>query len=311
MSGQGTVPEIDESASDGFDASTFVFSPPSATAPSPRELSQRRRVFVAVLVAHAFALIALLLPMSRDADPVDPGLRVEFITIPATQHPTPPSPMPARVRPPPEAPPQPPRPVRPRNAALQAVEIAPRAAAPSPAEAPAASTQPAGAAHLFDDNGNIVLPEGAFEALQKNISDDRVFDYQIAGLAKAKTAFDRRAPLVYEPSRFEADMRPTQDMLTELLNRAVTASTLEISIPIPGDQYRRIECKVVVLAMGGGCGMTGFTGFVEEDDPDTLNPEEEAQCAAWWEKITTTGQQDAWLQTRALYDANCRKPPER
>ena len=280
-------------------------------APSPHELSQRRRVFVAVLVAHAFALVALLLPISRDADRVDPGLRVEFITIPATQPPMPPSPMPSRARTPREALSQPPRAARQRNAALQAVEVAPPSAAPSAAEAPEVSAQPTGAARLFDDNGNIVLPDGAFEALQKNIGDDRVFDYQIAGLAKAKTAFDRRAPLVYEPSRFEAGMRPTQDMLTELLTRAVKASTLDISIPIPGDQYRRIECKVVVLAMGGGCGMTGFTGFVEEDDPDTLNPEEEAQCAAWWEKITTTGQQDAWLQTRALYDANCRKPPER
>ena len=308
MSGQGTGSEIEESAFDGFDASTFVFAPPSATAPSPRELSQRRRVFVAVLVAHAFALIALLLPPSRDADMADPGLRVEFITIPATQRPTPPSPTPARVRPPPEAPVRPSRAVRPGNAALQAVEIAPRTVTSDVADAPA---QPAVAARLFDDEGKIVLPEGAFEALQKNISDDRVFDYQIAGLAKAKAAFDRRPPLTYDRSRFEDGMVPKGDMLTELLERAVTATTLEIVIPIPGDPNRKIVCNIALLAMGGACGVEGFTGFVEEDDPDTLNPEEEKQCAAWWEKITTTGQQGVWLQTRALYDANCRKPPER
>lgn len=176
-------------------------------------------------------------------------------------------------------------------------------------EAAAPSAAPPAQVRLFDESGAIRVPESALDALHRNASDERVFDYQIAGLAKARTAFDRASPLVYEPSRFEAGMRPDQGMLTELLERAVSASTMSISIPFPGDPSRRIVCKVSVLAVGGGCGIVGgFTGFVEEDDPDTLSEEEEQQCAAWWEKITSTGEQGTWLQTRALYDANCRKP---
>lgn len=307
MSGQGTHSSADAPA---IDASGFVFSArPAGPAFGPRR-RLRRRVLGAVVAVHLVVLTAMLLPPTpRDASQRS-GLRIEFVTVPATAPaPPPPSPSPRRAatRPvqvsTPRATSRPAAQVAPpSDTALQAVEVAPRV---PPIDATSARTT------LFDDTGRIVVPDAAIEELRRNVSDDRVFDYQIAGLAKAATAFDRASPLVYEPSRFEAGMRPTQDMLTELLDRAVAATTMSISIPIPGDPHRRIECKVAVLAMGGGCGMTGFTGFVEEDDPDTLNPEEEAQCAAWWEKITTATQQQAWLQTRKLYDANCRKPPER
>lgn len=297
----------DASAPDGFDASTFVFAPRAASGMLRRELVQRRRVFVAVFVAHALVLVAMLVPIRREAEVVEPGLRVEFIMIPRTQSPTPPSPMPARVRPPPHVSPPPPRVARPRSTALQAVDVAPRDAESMTAEAPA---QPATAARLFDDSGSIVLPEGAFEALQKNISDDRVFDYQIAGLAKAKTAFDRRPPLVYEPSLFESGMKPTRGLLTDVLEIAVSAGTLDISIPFPGDPSRKIVCSVAVLALGGSCGIAGgFTGYVEEDDPNTLSAKEEAQCSAWWEKIVNTNSQEIWLRTRQLYDLSCRPKP--
>ncbi|MBB5208607.1 hypothetical protein [Chiayiivirga flava] len=274
--------------------------------PRPR---LRRRVLGLVVAVHLVVLITLLWPPAPRDTSQQSGLRIEFINVPATAPAPPPqspSPRRAATRPaqasmPRAAPAPAPQSAPPSDAALQAVEVAPRTSAVEAVAARAA---------LFDDTGSIVVPDAAIEELRRNVADDRVFDYQIAGLAKAATAFDRASPLVYEPSRFEAGMRPTQDMLTELLDRAVAATTMSVSIPIPGDPHRRIECKVAILAMGGGCGMTGFTGFVEEDDPDTLNPEEEAQCAAWWEKITTATQQQAWLQTRKLYDANCRKPPE-
>lgn len=310
MSGQGTQSSADDSAIGGVDASNFIFSArPAAPMFGPRRRVQRH-VLAAVLAVHVVLLALMLLPPEPRETVAEPGLRIEFVTLPATP-PPPPSPPPQRTLVPPPRAVAPSRvqrmPPRERRAsdALQAVEVAPRPATPTPDAATASAT-----VSLFDDSGNIVVPDAAIEELQRNISDDRVFDYQIAGLAKAASTFDRKSPLVYEPSRFEAGMRPTQDMLTELLDRAVAATTMSVSIPIPGDQYRRIECKVAVLAMGGGCGMTGFTGYVEEDDPDTLSAAEEAECAAWWEKIVTATQQQAWLQTRKLYDANCRKPPE-
>ena len=187
---------------------------------------------------------------------------------------------------------------QPSSDALQAVEVAPRA--------PEASKR----VDIFDSTGSIRVPDSALDELQRNISDERVFDYQVAGLAKARTAFQRLPPLTYDRSRFEDNMRPTTDMLQELLQRAVEASIVEIEIPIPGDPHRRIVCNVVVLAAAGGCGIVGFTGAVDEDDPNTLNDEEEKQSAAWWEQITTTSQQGTWLQTRKLYDMHCRKPRE-
>ena len=45
-----------------------------------------------------------------------------------------------------------------------------------------------------------------------------------------------------------------------------------------------------------------------QDDPNTLNPEEARQCAAWWDKITQARTQDAWVATKKLYEAACRKP---
>lgn len=285
-----------------FDASTFAFKPQAPAA------AVRRRPAHGVLLVVAAVHALLLMLLTREPVPPTPAadaLLVEFLSIPADA-PPPPSPQPTRAPAPPRAAASPrPRPAvdapPPRRGAMQAIEIAP--------DEPVAAT-PAGSARLFDDSGRIVVPDSALEELRRNVSDDRVFDYQVAGLAQARKAFQRRPPLVYDRSMFEDGMRPTKDLLSDLLSRAVEASTMSISIPIPGDPYRRIECKVVVLAAGGGCGMTGFTGYVEEDDPDTLNPEEEAQCAAWWEKITTTQEQGAWLDTRALYDANCRKPKE-
>ena len=62
--------------------------------------------------------------------------------------------------------------------------------------------------------------------------------------------------------------------------------------------------------MGGGCGIRDYNdGYVVQlDDPATLNPEEAAQCAAWWEQIVAAETQDSWRHTRALYETHCRKP---
>jgi hypothetical protein len=47
---------------------------------------------------------------------------------------------------------------------------------------------------------------------------------------------------------------------------------------------------------------------VETDDPNTLDPEEDKQCQAWWDRIVGASNQDVWRHTRDLYEAQCRKP---
>ena len=70
---------------------------------------------------------------------------------------------------------------------------------------------------------------------------------------------------------------------------------------------------VIVLAMGGGCGFrdNNFGQYVELNDPKTLNPQEEKQCAAWWDRIVGAETQAVWRETRALYEFNCLKPLEK
>jgi len=74
-----------------------------------------------------------------------------------------------------------------------------------------------------------------------------------------------------------------------------------------------LVCKVSVLALGGGCGFVPNGGYgrvvaENEDDPETLSPEEDRQCQAWWEKITNTRSQREWLKTKELYEITCKKP---
>jgi hypothetical protein len=90
----------------------------------------------------------------------------------------------------------------------------------------------------------------------------------------------------------------------------VEASTGSIEIPIPGSPGSKLVCTVAILAAGGGCGIKNNNdGYVVViDDPDTLDPEEDRQCQRWWEQIVGTSSQDVWRHTRALYDAQCRKP---
>jgi hypothetical protein len=69
-------------------------------------------------------------------------------------------------------------------------------------------------------------------------------------------------------------------------------------------------CTIQVLALGGGCRVitNGADWNGPQDDPNTLSPEEDRQCAAWWQKITQARTQDAWRATKKLYEAACRKP---
>lgn len=45
-----------------------------------------------------------------------------------------------------------------------------------------------------------------------------------------------------------------------------------------------------------------------QDDPATLDPEEDRQCQAWWNQIIGATTQETWRKTRSMYEAACRKP---
>lgn len=160
---------------------------------------------------------------------------------------------------------------------------------------------------LFRRDGSVYVPTDL--AVDPTAIDpaSKTFSFAVPGLAQTKFARRRPPALSYEPTRFDDSFRPTQDVLSDVLTRAVEASTVTIRIPIAGGY---IVCKLGVLALGGGCGIVSNDGgyFVAEDDPATLDDEEFAQCEAWRQRLIEGTEQSAWLRTRALYDAECRKP---
>lgn len=203
----------------------------------------------------------------------------------------------------------------------------PPAAAEATAERQAAETTPGSGAmqvvevaptggglaglSLYNPDGSIDLPEQVSEDLAQSAGDDRNFGFRQPGIEEAGKFMQRRRVLEYEPTRFDKSWRPTDDLLTELLERAVEASTMTVDIPIPGSPGSKLRCQVVVLAAGGGCGIVNNNDGVvvnAGDDPATLSPEEDRQCQAWWDRIVSATSQDSWRQTRALYEFHCRKP---
>jgi hypothetical protein len=165
---------------------------------------------------------------------------------------------------------------------------------------------------IYRADGSLDLPD---EVVSQMGSADtgRDFGYQMPGVEDAGKFMERRPALVYEATRFDKDWRPTKDLLTEVLERAVEASTGTVEIPIPGSPGSKLVCTVSVLAFGGGCGIRNNNdGYVVElNDPNTLNPEEDKQCQAWWDKIVNAETQAAWRATRDLYEYHCRKPLEK
>jgi hypothetical protein len=114
---------------------------------------------------------------------------------------------------------------------------------------------------------------------------------------------------VYEPTRFDEYWEPQEDLLSEVLRKAVEKTTTEVRIPIPGAPGRFLVCRVSLLAAGGACGVERpGAGIISLDDPKTLDPTEAAACAAWWDRIVGAATQAEWRATRRLYEAECRKP---
>ena len=166
---------------------------------------------------------------------------------------------------------------------------------------------------LYDVDGRVRLSKQLLDDLEKRYGDSRSFSYQVPRLGDAEKVWGRKQALVYEPTRFAEYWKPDQDLLTALLTDLVEKTTKEIRMPVPGRPQSTMVCKISLLALGGGCGiLTGGSDYLgPQDDPDTLNDEEERQCQAWWDQIAGAATQDAWRRTRKLYDAQCRKPRER
>jgi len=167
---------------------------------------------------------------------------------------------------------------------------------------------------IYDERGRIRLPVDFIKNLDEETLANRTFDFRNPDSELADTFLKRPPVMDFEPTRFESAWQPDQDVLTELLTKAVEKSTASIKIPVPGDPTIKLVCVVSVLAMGGGCGfvpVAGYPGRVipdVEDDPATLSPEEEEQCQAWWEKISNTRSQREWMKTKKLYELTCKKP---
>lgn len=162
---------------------------------------------------------------------------------------------------------------------------------------------------LYLPDGSLRLPDGLMADIDP-LADERRFDFKFPNLEKAGHLLDRPPALVYEPTRFEQYWEPDEDVLTEVLRKAVEKTSKEVRIPIPGAPGRFLVCRVSLLAAGGACGVerNGGNGVVSLDDPETLSPVEAAACEAWWNRIVGASTQDEWRTTRMLYEAECRKP---
>ena len=162
---------------------------------------------------------------------------------------------------------------------------------------------------LYNPDGSLRMPAEVMDKLDRQFGDKRQFSYQIPHLDDGKKLFDRPPALVYEATRFDQYWKPDKDALSDILEKAVRATTREVKMKVPGtNDY--VVCQVSMLALGGACGMVtpGADWNGPQDDPNTLNPEEARQCAAWWEQIVGAKTQDAWRKTKQLYESECRKP---
>lgn len=201
-------------------------------------------------------------------------------------------------------------------------EAMPARSAPAPAPAtavrPAANASPDGPQataklKLFGLDGRLQLADDALEQIDASTANGRDFEFQQPGLDKAEALMQAHVVIEYVPTRFNKYWKPEENLLDEILRKAVEMSTKTVTIPIPGNPNDKIVCQVVLLAAGGGCSIqsNGAGELVVLDDPATLSPEEDRQCAQWWSQIVDARSQAGWRQTRRLYEQYCRKPLQR
>jgi len=170
---------------------------------------------------------------------------------------------------------------------------------------PPAQRQP----RLFAADGAVVGTEDAVRKLDARIGASARFDYQIAGIERAEGAFELPTALAFEGTRFDQYWRPSVNLLDDVLERAVKASALAVSVPVPGMPGYRVGCAIVVLAASGSCGLSEPSKLVYDiDDPTTLSAAEAAACETLWARITEAKTQDAQRRYRRIYELGCRLP---
>lgn len=162
---------------------------------------------------------------------------------------------------------------------------------------------------LINKDGSIILPKQTREAFL-NDTENRQFAVQHKGIDDMEKLLDRPVVLDYQASMFDKDWQGDKPRLSRILEEAVSKSTVRVKIPIPGRPGAYLRCGVAILAMGGSCGFTANDDgyFVRADDPDTLSPEENRQCQAWWDLIVSAKTQALWRKTKQLYRQECEKP---
>ncbi|MFZ9347745.1 MAG: hypothetical protein ACO25T_01900 [Arenimonas sp.] len=177
-----------------------------------------------------------------------------------------------------------------------------------PVKSPAVPDDKA-ALRIVDGEGRVWIPQAAKDEFLGN-GQSRQFDIQRDGLDDMDALLRRPVVLDYRSTRFDAVWQGDKPRLTRVLEAAVEKTTATVKIPIPGRPGAHLQCKLMVLAASGGCGFTANDDgyFVARDDPDTLSPEEERQCQAWWGLIVSAKTQGEWRRTRNLYEQECRKP---
>ncbi len=216
------------------------------------------------------------------------------------------------VAPPPPPSPPPPPPSLERSSEPVPIRSAPARAAARAAVVPASSAPEDDASpprlRLFAPDGSLGALDPA-AGIAPASPDARRFQFERPGIAGAARAFERPPALVHEPTRFDGGFKPSQDIVTAALERAVKASTIVVMVPVPGAPGYKVGCGIVLLAAAGGCGYSAPKPLLYADDPNTLDADEAAECEQLWARITEEGAaQDAVRLRLQVYDMACRKP---
>lgn len=184
----------------------------------------------------------------------------------------------------------------------------------SPIAARQVSTQPSDSGEIepfrvHDSQGRVLIAKDALDAFLQG-AENKSFEVGRDGQDDMRKLVDRPIALEYQSTRFDDAWQGDKPPLTRVLETAVEKTTATIRIPVPGRPGAYLQCKIMVLAAGGGCGFTANDDgyYLLPDDPDTLSPEEDKQCQAWWDLIVSAKTQGEWRRTRTLYDKECRKP---
>lgn len=103
-------------------------------------------------------------------------------------------------------------------------------------------------AGVYNSDGSVRLaptPGSAAPGLPPGTIEDRITNLDRAG------TWLKRKPNDYEPTTFDKFWRPNETLLAEWVRKSITT----VRIPIPGTN-KHIVCQTVLLALGGGCGIT-------------------------------------------------------